>query len=99
MDRLLACPRFADTPLSEIAAANILSGGASDDIFNFVGAFNADTVTDYEHGVDILNVSGAGGMVSSVDTAQGALYTFANGSNVLLLHETVAHTGGDFFVS
>ena len=56
-------------------------------------------MTDYQHGVDTLNVSGAGGLVSSVDTADGALYTFGNGSSVLLLHQTVANTGGDFFVS
>lgn len=91
--------QFTNDILTGNAAANVLTGCAGGDTFNFQGSFNADTVTDYQHGVDTLNVSGAGGLVPSVDTADGARYTFDNGSSVLLLHQSVADTGGDFFVS
>jgi Ca2+-binding RTX toxin-like protein len=78
-----------------------LTGGGGNDIFRFGSHWGNDTITDFTHGQDVLDMTGVAGLTSMsqltiTNTAQGASITF--GADSILLQGITAGnlTASDF---
>ena len=78
-----------------------LTGGAGNDTFYFAGPWGNDTITDFAHGQDVLDMTGVSGLTSMSQlgissTAQGA--SIAYGADSILLQGVTASslTASDF---
>jgi Ca2+-binding RTX toxin-like protein len=80
-----------------------LTGGAGSDTFSFRDGFGHDTVTDFAHGEDAIEVSTtdfadfAALADHLTDTALGATLTLDDGSSITLSHVTKASLTADDF--
>ena len=61
-----------------------LNGGAGADVFVFGPGDGANTIADFEDGVDLIDVTGYGAYSSIVQMAGGAKIVFADGAYVTL---------------
>ena len=79
---------------------DVLTGGSGADSFVFSGTFGTDTVTDFELGVDVLDLSGTNLQFADLTITQSgvdALVDTGNGNTILLQGIQVANlTENDF---
>ena len=66
------------------AGQDTLTGGAGADIFVLAPGDGANTIADFQDGIDRIDVSGYGGYSSIGQLAAGAKVTFADGGYVIL---------------
>ena len=66
------------------AGQDTLNGGAGADVFVFGPGDGANTIADFQDGVDLIDVTGYGAYSSIVQMAGGAKIIFADGAYVTL---------------
>ena len=76
------------------AGNDSLTGGAGADVFMFGPGAGADTVVDFQVGIDRLDVSAFGGDFSAIQSGVSTLLTFSDGSTVILLNVQANQLGG-----
>jgi Ca2+-binding RTX toxin-like protein len=75
-----------------------LTGGAGADVFVFGPGDGANTITDFEDGVDLIDVSAYGGYSSIVQMAGGAKVIFADGGYAILTGMQAANLTAEDFI-
>jgi hypothetical protein len=84
--------------------ADRLTGGAGNDVFSFGAAADstptaADTITDFQHGVDKIDFTNIAGITASSGTPQWQGMLSATGSQTLNPHSVAAmEVGGNTYV-
>ena len=53
------------------AGDDVLIGGAGSDMFTFSGSNGTDTIADFQHGIDMIGISGYGAALSSFSDLAG----------------------------
>lgn len=88
------------------AGNDILTGGGGADLFGFVSGSGSDQITDFEVGIDLLDLSGtatdftsaASVTSAATDTSAGLQIALGGGAIVVLANLTVADIGSMDFV-
>lgn len=70
--------------ITTLTPGDVLTGGKGADTFQYAGGFGADTVTDFEKGVDTLQLAANIASFSLVDALNGVLVDFGGGQGVFL---------------
>jgi Ca2+-binding RTX toxin-like protein len=63
---------------------DLLTGGGSADLFQYAHGFGVDTITDFEKGVDSLQLAANAASFALVDALNGVLVDFGGGEGVFL---------------
>jgi Ca2+-binding RTX toxin-like protein len=74
---------------------DILTGGKGADTFQYAGGFGADTVTDFQKGIDKLQLAANMASFALVDALNGVLVDFGGGQGVFLQNITSANLMDD----
>ena len=81
------------------AGQDTLTGGAGADTFVLATGDGANTIADFQDGVDLIDISGYGGAFSSiVQMAGGAKIVFADGGYAILTGVQAANLTADDFI-
>ncbi|MCE3289593.1 MAG: hypothetical protein K0R83_1605, partial [Caulobacter sp.] len=80
------------------AGQDTLTGGTGADVFVFGPGDGANTITDFQDGVDLIDVSAYGGYSSIVQMAGGAKVIFADGGYAILTGIQAANITADDFI-
>jgi serralysin len=74
-----------------------LTGGAGADVFVLAPGDGANTIADFEDGIDLIDISAYGGYSSIVQMAGGAKIIFADGAYAILTGiQAASLTAADF---
>jgi serralysin len=92
---------LADDTLDGGSGNDTLDGGAGEDTFVFRAGHDADIITDFETGIDTLDLtsfgfdSAAEALGLAFDTAEGVVFDFGNGDVLTLRDVTKSQLGDD----
>lgn len=76
--------------LIRVTGGDLLTGGKGADFFQYAQGFGADTITDFENGIDKLQLAATAASYSLVDALNGVLVDFGGGQGVFVKNLTSA---------